>query len=98
MEVRVVHNPARESVDIYVFRRVNQDQRMYHRMDEPPVILNAMEEAPVFGRFPVEVIEAIAREISPPTETDATERHLDDAVMIRDRLLTLVESEFKFRT
>lgn len=48
------------------------------------------EEAPLYMRpIPLDIAEALGKALAPRPE--ATERHLDDALDVRDRLLTLIE-------
>lgn len=47
------------------------------------------EPPPMWLRIPVQVAQALGEALAPRPEV--TERHLDDALVVRDRLLGLVE-------
>jgi hypothetical protein len=93
VKFRVHHDPIRERVLVYC--EVNPDpeatERMYLTRSEPPEVhkVGLGEEPPLWDWFPYEVVGALAEALDP--RPVATERHLDDAIAIRDRLLTLIE-------
>lgn len=47
------------------------------------------QEPPLWDWFPLEVVTELTEALNP--RPAATERHLDDAIVVRDRLLTIVE-------
>jgi hypothetical protein len=61
------------------------------RDGEPPMIKEVPmgNEPPLWDWFPEEIAADLAEALAPRPQ--ATERHLDDAIDVRDRLLTLVE-------
>lgn len=61
------------------------------RDDSPPEV-HAVElgaEPPLWDWFPMEVVDALGEALAPRPEASA--RHLDDAIGVRDRTLALVE-------
>lgn len=92
MNVYAIREPARQTVAVYV--EVGEDTdgaRWFHVQDplEGPVRVVRGTEPPLWARVPMWIAEAIGEALAPRPE--ATERHLDDAIAIRDRLLSLVE-------
>jgi hypothetical protein len=59
----------------------------------PPEIHNVAlgNEPPLWDWFPEEIARELGEALAP--RPDVTERHLDDAIEVRDRLLTVLESE-----
>lgn len=92
MNVYAIPEPARQSVAVYV--EVGEDTdgaRWFHVQDplEGPVRVEQGQEPPLWARVPMRIAEAIGEALAPRPE--ATERHLDDAMAVRDRLLSIVE-------
>lgn len=86
------YDPARDHHDIYI---VNDDGTYVtagtERTMSAVVKVPAGEPGPVFISIPDRWAAEIAEALAPRPQ--ATERHLDDAIAVRDRLLTLVERD-----
>jgi len=94
---RVQHDPIRQRALVY--RCVGTDERgrdLYSTrgdIDRVPEVI-AVEpghEPPLWDWFPWEVVTALGNALAPRPEV--TERHLEDALTVRDRLLALFEAE-----
>lgn len=96
MKVYTVPQPERQSVAIYVIMR-EEDDGTKHCLFMDRQSARKIQRVPMGGELPYymilpdEIAEPLADALRPPFEPDATERHLDDAVEVRDRLLGLVE-------
>lgn len=99
MKVYAIHEPVRQSFAVYVelgavedgryFETLSAGQRGVIGSERETVKVPHGEEPPLWARIPQEIAEALAEALAP--RPVATERHLDDAIALRDRLLTLVE-------
>lgn len=93
MNVYAIREPERQTVAVYVeVGHVEADGSRYFATQDPseaPVHVAAAAEPPLWARVPMGIAEAIGEALAPRPE--ASERHLDDAIAVRDRLLTLVE-------
>lgn len=96
MNVYAVSDPIRRQMVVYV--EVNGDpnasglSRWFSYVEDgSPMVMEvaAGAEPPAYMRVDMRIAEHIAEALAPRPE--ATERHLDDAIAIRDRLLSLVE-------
>lgn len=93
MNVYAIPEPARQSVAVYVEVGREKDGSAWFQVPVDGgyevVKVDAYEDPPLWARVPTHIAEAIGEALAPRPE--ATERHLDDAMAIRDRLLSLVE-------
>lgn len=95
MKVYAINDPIRQSVAVYVERGElqNGDRLFEHFVDGhlkvSPVRMDC--EPPLYMRIPERIAVAVGEALAPRPE--AAERHLDDVIAVRDRLLTLVEYE-----
>lgn len=93
-EIQVHHEPWMERMVIYCKMGSYEDGcRMYATRPHGPapywMIVAPMEEPPLYLVIGTQEADAIAEAIQQRPE--ATERHLDDAMDVRDRLLTMME-------
>lgn len=99
MRVYATHEIVRQSVLVYV--EVGDDpatgDRFFQVQDSSrfrnPVRVAPGEEPPFWMRIPEQIANAVGEALAP--RPDVTERHLDDAIGIRDRLLALVEKTWE---
>jgi hypothetical protein len=89
-----VRDPAREAYNIYIHVGTDNDGNRFYLTQDPDGRLkneriHPNAEAPLYMRIPNHVADAIAEELRPLPE--ASGRHLNDAIVVRDRLLTMVE-------
>lgn len=90
MKVHAIHEIERNSVRIYIEVGIDADGRhLYLKPDGHPVGIFPGAEPPLYMRLDQMIAEAIAEALSPPPVASA--RHLDDAIEVRDRVMTLVE-------
>jgi hypothetical protein len=96
MRVFAIKDLPREAINIYVEFGVREDgTRIYQTQitdtgNHTLVNVGPGGEAPMYCKpIPMHIAEQIAEALSPRPE--ATERHLDDAIDVRDRALSLVE-------
>lgn len=101
MKFEVQHDPIRQRVLVYC--RLPDDDRgnkVYLTRDKPDgdysrtAMVHAIaygHEPPMWDWFPIEVAEALGNALAPRPEFG--ERHLADALSVRDRLLALFEAE-----
>jgi hypothetical protein len=82
-------DPIRQRVLVYC-EVGEQDGRRIFQTREPQNVVVAMGEEPLpWDWFPLEVVSELAEALS--SRPAVTERHLDDAIAVRDRLLAMVE-------
>lgn len=92
MKVHAVYEPERHSVRIYIESGATEDgRRVYTGSDHKPYVVAPGQEPPMYMRLDSEIAQAVAEALQP--KPVASERHLDDAIMIRDRLMRLVEAQ-----
>lgn len=94
-EVYVVPELERQTLRVYVQIGEDEEGRYFltRRDDQPYVeIVPRMAEPPMYARIEQDIAEALGEALAPRPE--ATERHLDDALRMRDRLFELVERRF----
>jgi hypothetical protein len=94
MKVYAIPEPVRRSVAVYVEVNREEDGSAWFETTSldggrEVVKVDAYAEPPLWARVPVHFAEAIGEALAP--RPAATERHLDDAIAVRDRLLALVE-------
>lgn len=92
MKVYAVPEPERQSIRVYVETGTDTGGSRWFVTNDPldaPVKVEPGVEPPLWARVPMHIAEAIAEALAP--RPAATERHLDDAIALRDRLLSLVE-------
>jgi hypothetical protein len=83
--------PAMQSVAVYVREGDAENGGGWFRTASNDVLeVPAGGEAPRYMLVPSLIADAIAEALAPRPEASA--RHLDDAIAVRDRLLALVES------
>jgi hypothetical protein len=93
MKVYAIAEPVRRSVAVYV--EVHEDSEGVRHFETLAggaariVEVAPGAEPPMWARVPERIAAALAEALAP--RPVATERHLDDAIALRDRLLTLVE-------
>lgn len=94
MNVYAVLEPHRMSVVVYVqVGETDHGSKLFMSNDYSVTEVAMGQEPPFYLRLPTEIAEQVGKAIAPRPE--ATERHLDDAIEIRDRLLTVVETIWK---
>lgn len=89
-KVHIVPDPVRMQQLVYIeLGPASGDERVFATQDDPArtVIVRPGSEPPLYMAIRNEVAEALALALAPRPE--ATERHLDDAIEVRDRLLTM---------
>jgi len=92
MKVHVIRRPEALAIDIYIELERRPDGSTLCKAGDLEILEVAPgEEMPRYVRLFNEVAEAIVTELMPPPV--ATDRHLRDAIGVRDRLLTLVEKQ-----
>jgi hypothetical protein len=93
MRFRTHIDPIRQRVLVYceVGRAENGSRLFVSRHEHPNEVVEVRPggEPPIWDRFPMEIADELAEALNP--RPPVTERHLDDAIAVRDRLLTLVE-------
>ncbi len=95
MKVYAIVEPARQTVAVYVETGEDRDGTRFFATQGLAGQVLAQErvppggEPPMWARVPWRIAEAIGEALAP--RPVATARHLDDAIVVRDRLLTLVE-------
>ncbi len=83
-------DPIRQRVNLYCEVGGNdKGERFFAQRNGDTLIVPMGADPPLWDWFPMEIMRALSEAIDP--RPPATERHLDDAIVIRDRLLTLVE-------
>jgi hypothetical protein len=95
MKVFAVREPARRTIAVYVEQHRDNDGTGYFEAPASDggyqlVKVAATAEPPLWARIPMHIAEAVGEALAPRPE--ATERHLEDAISVRDRLLTLIEA------
>lgn len=102
-ETQVHHQPWMERMIIYCKLGMFADGcRLYatRPQGDPPfyMIVAPMEEPPLYLAIGSEEADAIADAIRPRPQVN--ERHLDDTINVRDRLMAMLEkrNDFEFRT
>lgn len=101
MKFHVRHDPIHQRVNVYCElnpdpehdgERVFMTRRDLDGREVPMIHRVAMgAEPPLWDWFPEQAIEPLAHALAPRPEFG--ERHLTDALTVRDRLLTILESE-----
>lgn len=91
-----VREPRMDALLLYVYREghdMNGPLRMYFRDEGEPLLVRPGEEGPMYCRpIPTYIAEALGLALAPRPEFG--ERHLDDAIAVRDRLLALIETDY----
>lgn len=101
-EIQVNHQPYMERMVLYCKEGVFTDGcRLYRtrpNAPEPPywMIVAPMEEPPIYLVIGYQEAEAIGEALAP--RPAATERHLEDAMDVCDRLLTMMERQNVYDT
>lgn len=90
MKVTAVYDAPSERYLIYVEIGRQDDSRWMSVPNAPPVLVAPGEEAPIYLLVRQDIAEAIVEAIEPNREFSS--RFLDDTLVIRDRLLKLVEA------
>lgn len=90
MKVYAHHDIVRQRVVVYIETAVEDGFRWYQGMDGTLHQVRPGDEPPMYAAIPDEVAEAVGEALAP--RPDVTGRHLDDALEVRDRLLTLIET------
>jgi hypothetical protein len=95
-EIQVRRDPLKEQMIIYCKVGTFADGcRMYatQTQNDPPffMIIAPQEEPPLYLRIGDQEADAIADAIRPRPQVN--ERHLDDTIGVRDRLLTMLEAQ-----
>lgn len=94
-KAQTVFRPEFRRWDVYVqLGSTAEGRMMYDQLDGPPILVAPMTEAPIYMSVPADVGQAIADALN--NRPAATERHLDDAIAVRDRLLDLVDRAVPF--
>lgn len=97
MEVSVYNDPVKQQT-IVLIELGTDDHGVMHFMDERgaavPVLMG--QEPPTYMTIPIQVAKAIGEALAPRPEASA--RHLNDAIEVRDRLLSLVERQWTTST
>lgn len=91
MKVWAVNDVIRQCVLVYVEVGREDHQRVFQTDDGAIHKVAYGEEPPMFMRVPHNIAEKIGEALAPRPE--AGERHLDDAITVRDRLLTIIEND-----
>ena len=92
MRIYAQPDPIRQAVYVYVELGTDEQGRRTFDSGEPgkmPVAVPMGAEPPRYMTVPMQIAEKIGEALAP--RPDVTERHLDDAIVVRDRALTLVE-------
>jgi hypothetical protein len=91
MKVHTIHEPLRDRINVFV--EVGTNHWLTH-VDGEQHIVDAPPEAepPKFVSLPCSVAEDLKLALDGRPEP-ATNRHLEDAIAVRDRLLWLVEGQ-----
>jgi hypothetical protein len=92
-KVHIWDDVVRERVNVYIeIGRNENGQRLFLTPDgRPPLMVVEGSEPPLYMWIPAYIARALGEALAPRPE--ASERHLDDALMIRDRLLTMIEAD-----
>lgn len=94
MKVQAYRDPIRQRFNILVELGTDPSgKRLYMASDSSIVDVAFGEEPPLYMSIPEQIANALAEALDP--RPPATERHLDDAIDVRDRMITLVESYHK---
>lgn len=99
MKVYLEHDWSRRATKVWIVEGTNDRRLLVSRgQDEWESV--AIQQGKVLPEpsivFPDGVLEALVREASNVLPaTDATTRHLDDAIKVRDRLLAVIAPEVK---
>lgn len=100
MKVYAHNDPIRQRVVVYVEVSVEEDGGRWFRAgkvnalqsgDTELVLVAPGAEPPMYLSIPYEVAEAVGEALAP--RPAVTERHLDDAIVVRDRLLRVMEMD-----
>ena len=90
-DVFTIYRPERMCYDVYVQIGVDDNgMRIFQTADRRIEHVPSGQEAPRYATVDVMIAEALGEALAPREE--ASERHLNDALRVRDRLLTLVEA------
>lgn len=99
MKVYTVREPERQTVRVYVELNAGPDEGdgryarwfQYRDAEGRIAIMKVApgDEPPLWDRVPEPIAQALGEALAP--RPAATERHLDDAIAVRDRLLAMVE-------
>lgn len=96
MKVYTVHRPERMGYNVYVeVGQANDGSKWFATLPNPlysdggPVQVAVGEEAPIYMFVPEQIAKALGEALAPRPE--ATERHLEDAMYTRDRMIDFVE-------
>jgi hypothetical protein len=89
MKVHVIEEPERRTWKVYVEHQQDGGKPSLFESNGEFIEVRPGEEPPLYARIRQEIGLAFAEAIAP--KPHATERHLDDAIMVRDRLLKIVE-------
>jgi hypothetical protein len=89
MRFHVHSDPIRQRVLVYCEVGEQDGRRIFQTREPQNVVVALGEEPPLWDWFPLEVVTELAEALSP--RPAASERHLDDAIAVRDRLLAMVE-------
>lgn len=90
MNVYATIEPHRMSVVVYV--QIGTDDsgdKMFMTAERDIVNVALGSEPPFFLRLPIEIAEKVGEALAPRQEASA--RHLDDAIGVRDRMIDFVE-------
>ena len=97
IEVRIQHDYTRDALSIYIYCRTYytvdiKGTLMVHTVDAGDEIA-PLFIVPLWAQG-AELMKALVAAATGVVEvTEATQRHLDDVMKVRDRLLTLIEKE-----
>lgn len=92
MKVYVTHDVTRQLFNIYIEEAPADDRGgRWFRTHECCQLIAYGAEPPVWAQLPEGVAASLAEALSPWAVTVASERHLNDAIAVRDRLLAIVE-------
>lgn len=91
--IPVVYRPEREVYMVYVMLGTTDEGNRLYRAEDGVHPVPPNGEAPAYMTVGADIARAIGEALAPRPE--ATERHLDDAIATRDRLLSLIESTWK---
>lgn len=90
-EARVVHETETQNFLLYLFQRSNDGTVIALTADNISSIVDQGGRFPVFAKIPEFAAEAIAEALQPRPQV--TNRHLEDAMCVRDRLLQMLERQ-----
>lgn len=90
MRAFVVHEPERESLRLYLeIAELENGSRLFKTYNGGFQEVPMGSEPPMYLRLPEPFVRPIADAIAPRPEFG--ERHLNDAIEVRDRLLKMIE-------